>query len=148
MQSHQKQRRAGFTLIEILLVLTLLGIVASLLAPRVFSGLGRGKISATKIQIKQLEGNLDRYRIDCNRYPTTDQGLQALIEKPAGGAQCKNYDPNGYNDGKKKVPSDAFGNEFKYVCEDGQKYQIISLGADGVEGGDGENKDISSADEN
>jgi general secretion pathway protein G len=140
--------RRGFTLIEILLVLTLLGLVFSILGRKIFSGFSRGKVQATKIQIKQIEGDLDRYRLDCNFYPTTDQGLKALLEAPTAGRKCKNYDPQGYLSAKSnKMPEDAWGNEFTYTCDDGINYTIKSMGADGVEGGDGDNADISSADE-
>ena len=136
------------TLIEILLVLALLTFVFSILGRRVFSGFSRGQVQTTKIQIKQLEGDLDRYRLDCNRYPTTDQGLKALIEKPEIPPECKNYDPAGYLSSKSKnVPTDAWGNPFVYQCDDGINYVIKSLGADGVEGGEGEKADFASNDE-
>ena len=141
-----KKNKNGFTLIEILLVLALLGLVFSILGKRVFSGFSRGKVQATKIQIKQLEGDMDRYRLDCNFYPTTEQGLKALVEKPTAGKDCKNYDPAGYNGGKKAPPTDAWGNDFQYTS-DGLTYTIKSLGADGVEGGEADAADISSADE-
>ena len=137
----------GLTLIEILLVLALLGIVMSIIGGRVFSGFTRGKVQSTKIAIKQLEGNLDRYRLDCNFYPTeAEGGLKALVEKPTAGRDCKNYDPNGYLDGKKKEPSDSWGTPFRYES-DGLKYVITSLGNDGAEGGEGENADIRSDEE-
>ena len=84
-----KKNKNGFTLIEILLVLALLGLVFSILGKRVFSGFSRGKVQATKIQIKQLEGDMDRYRLDCIFYPTTEQGLKALVEKPTAGKDAK-----------------------------------------------------------
>ncbi|MBS1984758.1 MAG: type II secretion system major pseudopilin GspG [Bdellovibrionales bacterium] len=139
--------RAGFTLLEILAVLGLLGIVISIVAPKIFGSLGRGKVSATKLQIKQLEGNLDRYRLDCGFYPTGEQGLQALISQPSGGRTCTNYDPEGYLGGAKAVPKDPFGSDFKYSCDDGIHFKICSLGADGAEGGDGNNKDICSGED-
>lgn len=138
----------GFTLIEIMLVISLLAIVMGLVGRKLFGTVGRGKVGATKIQIKQIEGNLDTYRVDCNFYPTTEQGgLKALIEAPTTGRKCPNYNPAGYNNEKKKLPVDAWGNEYIYTCDDGINYEIKSLGADGVEGGEGDNADISSKDE-
>ncbi len=144
-KKQKRQHTKGFTLIEILLVLTLLGIVVSMFGKNIFSTFGRGNVQATKIQIKQLEGALDRYRLDCNSYPLTDQGLKALIEAPTTG-ECKNYSFDGYL-GKKKVPTDAWQNDFIYTCDDGQNYVIKSLGADKAEGGEGNGKDILSSDE-
>ncbi len=145
--SFKQKSKLGMTLIEILLVIALIALVASTLGRRVFSGFSRGKIQTTKIQMKQLEGDLDRYRLDCNRYPTTDQGLKALIEKSEVPPDCKNYDPAGYLASGKKLPTDAWGNPFAYQCDDGINYVIKSLGADGVEGGEGENADLASNDE-
>lgn len=145
--SNNRRRRQGFTLIEILLVLSLLGLVFSLLGGKVFSAFGKGKISAAKIQIKQIESALDRYRAECSFYPTTDQGLAALVSAPTSGRQCKDYDPEGYLNGAKKVPVDPWGTEFKYTCDNGVNYTLVSFGPDGVEGGEGRDKDLSSADE-
>lgn len=133
----------GFTLVEIMLVLVLLGLILSIVGPRVTGALFSGQTKAARIQIKQIEGYLDRYQIDCNFYPTTDQGLKALVSKPTTGRACPNYSVTGYAAGK-KVPKDPWGNDFIYRCEDGRNYEIISLGADGVEGGEDENADISS----
>ncbi len=139
-----QKSRGGFTLIEILLVLTLLGIVASFFGGKIFSTFGRGQTQSARILVKKLEGDLDRFRLDCNFYPYTDQGLAALKSAPSAGRQCPNYDPNGY---VKSVPKDPWGHEFEYSCDDGQNYEIKSLGADGIEGGEGNNADIASSDE-
>lgn len=138
--------KKGFTLLEILMVITLLGIVLTIVGKRAFRGVSRGKVQASRIIMKQLEGNLDRFRLDCNRYPTTEQGLKGLLEAPTSTPVCKNYDPEGYLDGQKKLPEDAWGNPLQYTCDDGINYVIKSLGADGLEGGDGENKDLLSSD--
>lgn len=151
MKHNRNHKLNGFTIIEILLVLVLLGMVATFMGRNIFSSASRGKVQGTKIAIKQIEGDLDRFRLDCNFYPTTDQGLQALITAPSVGRQCPNYDPSGYlgggGGGKKSLPKDPFGNPFIYTCEDGQNYEIKSLGADGIEGGEDSNADISSNDE-
>ena len=138
---------SGFTLIEIMIVLVLLGLVASMVLKNINPN--KGKIQATKIQIKQLQGYLDRYKLECNFYPTTDQGgLQALITKPTSGHGCPAYDPDGYFDGKKKLPQDPWGTPYVYECTDGLNYTVKSLGPDGAEGGEGQAADISSADDN
>lgn len=143
---NRKQHRGGFTLIEILLVLGLLGIVMSIFGGKVFSVFGRGQLRAAKLQIKQIEGSLDRYKLDCGSYPTTEQGLEALVTKPSGGKSCSDYDPEGYL-GAKKVPVDPWKNPFKYECADGIHYTITSFANDGVEGGDGKNADIKSGED-
>ena len=142
-----KQKQHGFTLIEIMIVLALLGLVFSIVGRRVVGGLFRGQRQAAKIQIKQIEGDLDRYRLDCNFYPTTDQGMAALHTKPSAGRSCPNYDPAGYLAGSKNSPKDPWGTEYKYTSDDGLTYEIKSFGRDGKEGGEGEDSDISSADE-
>jgi len=133
---------AGFTLIEMLIVIALIGMMATFVGLNVIKHYDQAKVDTTKIQIKQLETVLDDFRRVCNQYPTTDQGLDALAHKPTSGPDCKNYDPDGF---VKKVPQDAWGHDFVFVS-DGNKYTIKSLGADGQEGGDGFNADISSDD--
>ena len=141
-----RKNNKGFTLLEILMVLALLGIIFSILGGKIISSFSRGKVNATKIQIQKIGSDLDQYKFDCNRYPTTGQGLKALVSAPSEAPACPNYNPDGYNGGKKKVPVDAWSNEFAYTS-DGSTYVLKSLGADGLEGGEKENKDLSSADE-
>ena len=142
------KNKHGFTLLEILIVLGLLTLVMSIVVPRITGSDVKAKRQATKLQIKQLVGSLDRYKLDCNFYPTNDQGgLKALLEKPSSGRACPNYDPDGYNEKKKSLPKDPWGTDFVYDCTDGQNYTIKSLGPDGTEGGEGKNADISSSDE-
>lgn len=114
---------------------------------RVFKTFVRGQSGAAALQIKQIEGWLDLYRLDCNQYPTTDQGLDALLNKPGSGADCPNYDPSGYAEGVTKIPVDPWGTPYQYTCNDGINYEIVSLGADRQPGGEGNNGDISSKDE-
>jgi general secretion pathway protein G len=135
--------RKGLTLIEILLVLVLIGFVFSIIGGRVFNSFGRGQKDAAKLLIAKLQQDLDRYRFDCNRYPGTEQGLAALVSAPSGGTTCANYDPAGY---LKKIPKDPWQHDFVYSCDDGINYEIKSLGADGAEGGEDANADISSKD--
>lgn len=134
---------SGFTLVEMLIVIAIIGVIMTIIGTNVISRFDRAKVDSTKIQMKQLQTVLDQFRIDCGFYPTTDQGLEALISKP-GGRECRNYDPSGYLN-KKEVPKDSFGFEFEYTS-DGNNYEIISRGSDGVEGGEGNNADISSND--
>jgi general secretion pathway protein G len=141
-----KKNNKGFSLLEIMVVLVLLGLIISIVGPRITNALFSGQSKAVKIQIKQIEGYLDRYRLDCSAYPTTDQGLKALVEKPSSGKACPNWDPSGYAPNK-KVPKDPWNNEFIYRSDDGFEYEVISLGQDGKEGGEGENADFSSKEE-
>jgi general secretion pathway protein G len=134
----------GFTLTEMLVVIALIAMVGTFVASNVISKFGTAKVDATKIQIKQLATVLDTFKLSCSFYPTSDQGLDALVKKPAGGRQCKNYDTAGYlSDGR--VPKDAWGNDFQYFS-DGNTYELKSLGGDEKEGGEGTNADISSKD--
>lgn len=131
----------GFTLTEMLIVISLIALVGTFVTGRVIEQFNKQKVNATKIQIKQLGVILDDFRRECGFYPTSEQGLDALVAKP-GGRDCKNYMPGGYiKDGK--VPKDGFGNDFGYQS-DGNKYVITSFGNDAKDGGDGLDKDISS----
>ena len=132
----------GMTLIEILVVLVLIGIVLGIVGGN-FIGRGeKAKADAAKIEISQIGQALDLYKLEIGRYPTSSEGLQALITAPASTANW-----NGPYWKKSQLPKDPWGNEYRYTSP-GQKgaYDILSLGADGKEGGDGTNKDISSAD--
>lgn len=134
----------GMSLIEILISLTLLGIAGTFVAGKVFERLQEGQINSAKIQIRSLGDRLKEFRRDCNIFPTTDQGFDALINKPTGGRECKRYSPSGYIEGG-KIPQDPWDNEFVYTS-DGKTFEIISYGADGAEGGEGADADISSKD--
>jgi general secretion pathway protein G len=140
--------QAGLSLIEILIALTLIALAGTFVGGKVFDNFQRGKVTSAQIQIKSLSERLKEFRRDCNYYPTTDQGLDALINKPAGagptGRECKRYAPGGYIDGG-KVPLDPWDNEFLYES-DGRTFEIKSLGADNSEGGEDFDADISSKD--
>lgn len=137
MKNSKKQR--GFTLIELLIVMVILGLLAALVGPRMFGKVGTSKQKAAKAQISLFETSLDTYRLDVGKYPTTQQGLQALRVKPDG---VENWDGPYL---PKDVPPDPWGHSYVYECP-GQHgdYDIISLGADGSPGGDGEDRDIES----
>ena len=123
--------QAGMTLIEILIVISLIAVIGGMVGGNLFSALEDGKIDSAKIQMKNFGGVLGQFRRHCNRYPTTDQGLDALITKPSGGRNCKRYQPGGYlADGVDAVPLDPWDGEYVYES-DGRKYTIISAGPDG-----------------
>ena len=134
-------RERGMTLIEILVVLVLIGVVLGIVGGN-FIGKGeKAKADAAKIEIGQIGQTLDLYKLEIGRYPTTQEGLQALIAAPAG---VTNW--NGPYWKKASVPKDPWGNEYKYTSPaQNAPYDILSLGADGKEGGEGPNKDISSS---
>lgn len=139
-----KSKQRGFTLLEVMVVLAIIGGIMALVATNIIGSASDSRIKTTKTQIKLLENALDLYKLDNFTYPTTEQGLEALISKPTSSPEPKNYKADGYLKGN-SVPTDSWGNEFVYFMEKG-RYEILSLGADGQEGGEGENADISSLD--
>lgn len=131
-------RSRGFTLIELLVVIAILVLLAGLVGPRVMKTLGSSKTKTARLQIEELAGSLDIYRLDVGRYPTSSEGLQALVENPG--------DASGWNGPylkKSKVPADPWGYEYEYRSpgEHGS-FDIVSLGADNREGGEGEDQDV------
>ena len=134
----------GFTLIELMVVIVILGILAGLIVPRIMSRPGEAKQMKAKIQIESLETALKLYKLDNGAYPTTEQGLLALVEPPETGNVPKNWKSGGYLE-KGKVPKDPWGNDFIYLSPGvNGEYDITSYGADGVPEGEGEDKDINS----
>jgi len=129
----------GFTLLELLVVVVIIGLLAGLVAPRYFDQVGRSNVQIARAQINALEKALDQYRLDMGTYPTSDQGLQALVVKPDGAEKWQGP----YL--KKSVPPDPWGRPYGYrgPGEHGD-YDLFSLGADGQAGGTGENIDVSS----
>ena len=137
-------RQQGFTLLEVMVVLAIIGGIMALVATNIIGSAGDARIKTTKSQIKLIENALDLYKLDNYTYPTTEQGLEALVKKPSSSPEPKNYKSGGYLKGN-NVPTDSWGNEFLYFLDKGQ-YEIVSLGADGQEGGEEEGADISSLD--
>lgn len=137
----QRKRQGGFTLLEVMVVLAIIGGIMALVATNILGGATDAQIKTTKSQMKLIESALEMYKLDNFRFPTTEQGLEALINKPSSSPEPKNYRNGGYLKGN-SVPTDAWGNEFLYYFEKG-RYEIISLGADGEEGGEAEFADIS-----
>ncbi len=134
----------GFTLIELMVVIVILGILAGLIIPRIMGRPEEAKQLKAKMQIESIETALKLYHLDNGVYPDTEQGLQALVEKPDTGTLPKKWRTGGYLE-KGKVPKDPWGNDFVYLSPGAHgDYDLISYGADGVQGGEGKNKDIES----
>jgi general secretion pathway protein G len=140
MKGKTKRRERGFTLIELLVVLVILGLLGSIVGPRVMKYLSKAKTDSARLQIQDFAATLDHYKLELGRYPTTDEGLKALVEQPSNAEGW-----NGPYLKKKEVPKDPWGNEYSYRFP-GQhgEFDLYSLGADNAEGGDGENKDVAS----
>jgi len=131
-------RVAGFTLIELLVVLVILGLLASLVGPRVIKHLAESKTQTAMLQIEELSSALDVYRLEVGRYPSSDEGLMALVENPGNLPQW-----NGPYLRKKTIRKDPWGNDYKYVYPgENSEFDLYSLGADNSEGGEGENRDV------
>ncbi len=133
----------GFTLIELMIVIAIIGLLAALVGTNVMSKLEEAKVSTTKNQIRQLMTVLDDFKRVCGYYPSTDQGLDALAHAPQG-RECKNYPAEGFISGG-HIPKDGWNNDFLYES-DGNKFVIRSLGSDGQQGGTGTAADLSSED--
>jgi general secretion pathway protein G len=140
MKQHTNHRQTGFTLLELLVVLGIIAMLAGLVGPQVMKHMGESKVKAAKVQIEDLAQTLDMYKLDVGGYPTSEQGLNALIENPGDIQRW-----NGPYLRKSKVPLDPWQQEYKYTSpgEHG-KFDVSSMGADGKEGGEGEDKDLNS----
>lgn len=132
----------GMSLVEILIALTLLAVAGTFVTLNVLENLDEGNIKSAKIQVTNLGNILKDYKRKCGMYPTTEQGLEALLNAPTSGKECKRYPAEGFIDGN-NIPVDPWDNEFDYES-DGRKYTIISYGNDGMEGGEGVDADINS----
>jgi general secretion pathway protein G len=134
------KRRAGFTLLELLVVIVIIGLLAAYVGPKYFSQLGKSEVTVAKAQIEAFEKSLDTFRLDVGRYPTTDEGLAALMTAPPTVAAKWN---GPYL--KKGVPADPWGHAYQYRAPGSKaEYEVLSLGKDGQPGGEGESADISS----
>jgi general secretion pathway protein G len=131
--------RKAFTLIEIMIIIVILGLLASLVVPNLIGQSEQAKEKLVCVQMKSLKNALDSFKIQEGSYPTTEEGLKALIQNP-NPQKYKNYPRGGFL-GSKKLPKDPWGGDYIYINNDGN-IDIISLGADKKEGGTGENKDI------
>ncbi len=139
-----RSRENGFTLIDLMVVIVILGILAGLIVPRIMGRPDEARRAKASIQIESLETALKLYKLDNGNYPTTEQGLQALVEPPAAGAVAKNWREGGYLE-KGKVPKDPWDHDFIYLSPGVHgDYDLSSRGADGEPGGEGKNSDINS----
>lgn len=133
------KRQSGFTLIEVMVVIVILGVLAVLIVPNVMGRSEKAKVDTTKISLKGVAGALDQYKADNNHYPTEQEGgLEALFKQPA---TAKNWLPGGY---VKDYPKDSWGNDIQYSQPgtDGRPYDLYSFGADGKPGGEGNDAEI------
>ena len=135
----------GFTLIELMVVIVILGLLAAIVMPRIVGQTGKARQAAAKAQMRILEDALKRYKLDNGYFPTTEQGLEALVRQPTSGTLPRNWQQGGYLD-KPEVPADPWGNAYIYISpgQHGPDYDLKSFGADGLEGGEGDDADIES----
>jgi general secretion pathway protein G len=134
------KRAAGFTLIEVMVVIVILGVLAALIVPNVMGRGEKAKVDTTAITLKGVAGALDQYKLDNSRYPSMqDGGLEALVTQPES---AKNWMPGGYVKGG--YPKDSWENDIQYIApgSDGRAFDLYSFGADGKEGGEGTDADI------
>lgn len=133
-------KRGGFTLLELLIVMIIIGLLAALIGPKMIGRVGESRQTVAKQQIEGFSSSMEMYKLDTTKYPTQEQGLEALVTEPQGIANWK-----GPYLKKKFIPKDPWGNNYVYTYpgEHGD-YDIVSYGADGNSGGDGEAKDVAS----
>jgi len=133
---------AGFTLIEIMIVVVIIGILGAIIVPTFMSRPDQARVTAAQTDLRSIGAALDLYRLDNFQYPSAEQGLEALVTRPSGFPEPKNYNPDGYI---KALPTDPWGSPYVYERE-GSAFTLFSLGADGAEGGEGFDADIQYAD--
>ncbi len=136
----KRQKDAGFTLLELMIVLVILSVLGAIVAPQFMDEPHKARVVQAEMQIENLSTAVKKFYLDNGFYPSTEQGLKALIEKPVVGKMPKNYPVNGYI---AKLPDDPWGNPYIYIVP-GEKtpFEIMSFGADGQEGGEDEDQDI------
>lgn len=133
--------QSGFTLIEIMVVMVILGLLVAVVAPNIMGRSDQAKVTVAETQLSNIGNALDLYRLDNSNYPSTQQGLQALVRKPGGYPEARNWNRNGY---LKTVPQDPWGNDYQYISPGSTgPYDLYSYGSDGREGGEDDAADIS-----
>ena len=144
---YSPSRSHGFTLIEIVVVVVIIGLLAAMVAPRVMQRTDDAKIVRVANDIRAIEASLNLYKLDNSNYPSTEQGLAALVTKPLGAPEPKNWKQGGY---LRSLPKDPWGNEYQYANPgtDGSPFDLYSFGADGKIGGEEMSKDLSIAELN
>ncbi|WP_406565648.1 type II secretion system major pseudopilin GspG [Marinobacter fonticola] len=137
-------KSGGFTLIEIMVVMVILGLLVAIVAPNILGRSDQARVTVAQTQMSNIANALDLYRLDNGHYPSTQQGLQALVTKPSGSPEPRNWNPDGY---LKSVPQDPWDNDYQYISPGvNGPYDLYSYGSDGREGGDGDAADISVSD--
>ncbi len=140
MKQHTTRRSHGFTLIEVMVVILIIGVLAALVVPKVMSRPDEARITASKVDIAQITQALNLYKLDNGRYPTTEQGLAALVKKPTISPIPANWKSEGYLD---RVPKDPWGTPYQYLQPGVHgAIDVFSFGADRVSGGEGNDADI------
>jgi general secretion pathway protein G len=140
----RSRRQAAFTLIEIMAVVLIIGLLGGIVGAVVFGQVDKARVSTAKTQIKGIESALEFYRLDNARYPSTEQGLAALVHKPSGDPQPKNWRPEGYLQGG-AVPKDPWGEDYQYRSpgeHNTYSFDLWSMGADGKPGGNDNDSDL------
>ncbi len=142
-----KRNDRAFTLIELMIVIVIIGILATLLIPRIMERPEEARRVKAKADIRTIESSLKLYKIDNGIYPTSEQGLEALIKKPEIAPEARKWREGGYLEGS-EVPKDPWGTVYHYASPgaDGRDYEIVSYGRDGEPGGEGRDADVSSTD--
>jgi general secretion pathway protein G len=138
-----RQRQSGFTLVEIMVVVVILAVLGALVVPKLIENVDRARVARAQSDIRAIQTALDLYRLDNFKYPTTEQGLLALVKQPAD-PSITNYRAEGYLPG---VPKDPWNSPYQYSSPgaDGKPYEVLTFGRDGKPGGDGYDADISSS---
>ncbi|MFD2365261.1 type II secretion system major pseudopilin GspG [Pseudoduganella sp. GCM10020061] len=142
MHTVENRRQRGFTLVEIMVVVVIIGILGALVVPKLLGRTGEARVTAARADIAMLGQALKLYKLDNQRYPTTEQGLQALVSKPTTGPSANGWKGGGYVE---KLPKDPWGNPYQYLSPGiHSEVDIFSLGADGQPGGAGDDADVGS----
>jgi general secretion pathway protein G len=144
MKKRKRKKRLGFTMVELMAMLIIIGLLATLVVTKVASKIDQARVTTTKANLKLLHNAVNQFKMDTGRFPTEEEGLMALIEQPS---DVTRYEPGGYLE-TTEVPKDGWGNDFIYELapETGKPFVIKSLGADGEEGGEDNDADLYSTD--